>query len=191
MSCSRPSAPTTTSRRSGAASRCGSSARRARRAAARMLLRVIAVGTRMPSWVDQAVADFSGRLPAEISLEWREVRAAPRGRSADQARWMRDEAARIEAAMPASARRVVLDERGRDIDTATLARRLAAWREDARPVAILVGGPDGLDPALKAGADETLRLSSLTLPHPLVRVLLAEQLYRAWSINAGHPYHRA
>jgi len=156
-----------------------------------MLLRVIAVGTRMPAWVDQAVADFSGRLPAEISLEWREIRAATRGRSADQARWMRDEAVRIEAAVPASARRIVLDERGRDIDTAGLAQRFLAWREDARPVAILVGGPDGLDPALKAAADESLRLSSLTLPHPLVRVLLAEQLYRAWSINAGHPYHRA
>src|SRR5690606_31120906 len=97
----------------------------------------------------------------------------------------------IKAALPASARRVVLDERGRDIDTATLAHRFEAWREGARPVAILVGGPDGLEPALKASADETLRLSSLTLPHPLVRVLLAEQLYRAWSINAGHPYHRA
>ncbi|MFA7503149.1 MAG: 23S rRNA (pseudouridine(1915)-N(3))-methyltransferase RlmH [Burkholderiaceae bacterium] len=156
-----------------------------------MLLRVVAVGTRMPAWVTQAVAEFSGRMPAEISLEWREVRAAPRSRSADETRWMREEATRIEAAIPASARRVVLDERGRDIDTAGLARRLEAWREDARPVAILVGGPDGLDPALKAGADETLRLSSLTLPHPLVRVLLAEQLYRAWSINAGHPYHRA
>jgi 23S rRNA (pseudouridine1915-N3)-methyltransferase len=156
-----------------------------------MLLRVIAVGTRMPAWVEQAVADYSGRLPAEVRLEWREVRAAQRGRSADEARWMREEAARIEAALPPSARRVVLDEHGRDIDTAGLARRLAAWREEARPVAIVIGGPDGLDPALKAGADETLRLSSLTLPHPLVRVLLAEQLYRAWSINAGHPYHRA
>lgn len=156
-----------------------------------MLLRVVAVGTRMPAWVEQAVSDYSARLPAEVRLEWREVRAAQRGRSADAARWLREEGARIEAALPTSARRVVLDERGRDIDTAGLARRLAAWREDARPVAILVGGPDGLDPALKAAADETLRLSSLTLPHPLVRVLLAEQLYRAWSINAGHPYHRA
>lgn len=145
----------------------------------------------MPAWVEQAVSDYSARLPAEVRLEWREVRAAQRGRSADAARWLREEGARIEAALPTSARRVVLDERGRDIDTAGLARRLAAWREDARPVAILVGGPDGLDPALKAAADETLRLSSLTLPHPLVRVLLAEQLYRAWSINAGHPYHRA
>ncbi len=156
-----------------------------------MLLRVIAVGTRMPAWVGEAVADYSGRLPPEVGLEWREVRAAQRGRSGDEARWLREEAARIESAMPASARRVVLDERGRDIDTAGLARRLEAWREDARPVAILVGGPDGLDADLKAGAHETLRLSSLTLPHPLVRVLLAEQLYRAWSINAGHPYHRA
>jgi 23S rRNA (pseudouridine1915-N3)-methyltransferase len=85
----------------------------------------------------------------------------------------------------------VLDERGRDLDTPGLAGRMRAWQEDARPVAILIGGPDGLDPALKARADEAIRLSSLTLPHPLVRVLLAEQLYRGWSILAGHPYHRS
>lgn len=156
-----------------------------------MRLRVIAVGTRMPAWVEQAVGEFSARLPAGFDLEWHEVRAAPRRRPPDPARWMRDEAARIEALVPAAAHRVVLDEHGRDLDTPALAQRLAAWREAARPVALLIGGPDGLDPTLKAGADETLRLSSLTLPHPLVRVVLAEQLYRAWSINAGHPYHRA
>src|SRR5690606_2057687 len=120
-----------------------------------MLLRVVAVGTRMPAWVEQAVAAYSGRLPAEVRLEWREVRAAQRGRSAGAARWLREEAARIEAALPGSARRVVLDESGRDMDSPGLARRLAAWGEEARPVAILVGGPDGLDPALKATADET------------------------------------
>jgi 23S rRNA (pseudouridine1915-N3)-methyltransferase len=84
----------------------------------------------------------------------------------------------------------MLDERGRDLDTRSLAKRLSAWRQESRTVALLIGGPDGIDPSLREGAHETLRLSSLTLPHPLVRVLLAEQLYRAWSLLAGHPYHR-
>jgi 23S rRNA (pseudouridine1915-N3)-methyltransferase len=100
---------------------------------------------------------------------------------------------RIEQALATHARparRIVLDEHGERIDTARLAARLAAWRGEARDAAFLVGGPDGLDPALKASADETLRLSDLTLPHALVRVLLAEALYRAWSLSAGHPYHR-
>jgi 23S rRNA (pseudouridine1915-N3)-methyltransferase len=87
--------------------------------------------------------------------------------------------------------RVVLDRRGIDITTAGLAQRLAAWQQQARPVAIVIGGPDGFDPALAAEADETLRLSSLTLPHTLARVIVAEQLYRAWSVLANHPYHRA
>jgi 23S rRNA (pseudouridine1915-N3)-methyltransferase len=83
-----------------------------------------------------------------------------------------------------------LDEHGRDLDSARLAARLTAWQEDARPVALIIGGPDGVDASIRSAAEETLRLSSLTLPHAMVRVLLAEQLYRAWSINAGHPYHR-
>lgn len=156
-----------------------------------MILRVLAVGTRMPAWVETAVSDFSARLPAELGLEWREIRAAPRSRGGNPARWRLEEASRIEAAVPAAAWRVVLDERGRDIDTVRLARRLARWQEAARPVAIMIGGPDGLDPTLQAKADESLRLSSLTLPHALVRVVLAEQLWRAWAINIGHPYHRA
>jgi 23S rRNA (pseudouridine1915-N3)-methyltransferase len=86
---------------------------------------------------------------------------------------------------------VVLDERGRDIDTRELAQSLSRWRESGRSTALIIGGPDGLDAQLRSEAHETVRLSSLTLPHPMVRVLLAEQLYRAWSILAGHPYHRA
>ncbi|MCO5108674.1 MAG: 23S rRNA (pseudouridine(1915)-N(3))-methyltransferase RlmH [Burkholderiaceae bacterium] len=155
-----------------------------------MLIRIVAVGTKMPAWVGAAVDDYARRIPADWRVEWREVRAEPRGASGHAAAWMLREAERIRAALPAGARVVVLDERGRDLDTRQFAQRVAAWRDDARPVAILVGGPDGLDPALARDADETLRLSSLTLPHPLVRVLVAEQLFRAWSILAGHPYHR-
>lgn len=156
-----------------------------------MLIRVIAVGTRMPGWVDETVADYAHRLPPEIRTEWREVRAEPRTRSADAARWMAREADRMRAALPDGAHIVALDERGEDLDTMRLARALGRWRDQARPVAILIGGPDGIDPALKATAHETIRLSSLTLAHAMVRVLLAEQLFRAWSILAGHPYHRA
>ena len=97
---------------------------------------------------------------------------------------------RIDAACPKGARRVALDEHGQRLTTAALAERLLAWQHDGRDVALLMGGPDGLADAVKASADETLRLSDLTLPHALARVLLAEALYRAWSVNAGHPYHR-
>jgi 23S rRNA (pseudouridine1915-N3)-methyltransferase len=100
------------------------------------------------------------------------------------------EAQRLEAGCPKGARRVVLDERGQRLTTAELAERLLVWQRDGRDVALLMGGPDGLADALKDGADEALRLSDLTLPHALARVLLLEALYRAWSINAGHPYHR-
>jgi 23S rRNA (pseudouridine1915-N3)-methyltransferase len=155
-----------------------------------MLLRVIAVGTRMPDWVDTAVEGYARRMPPELRIDWKPVKAEPREAGAGAERCRAREAQRIRDAMPAGARLVALDERGADLDSARLAARLDAWRRDARPVAIVIGGPDGLEPALKAAADETLRLSSLTLPHALVRVLLAEQLYRAWTITSGHPYHR-
>jgi 23S rRNA (pseudouridine1915-N3)-methyltransferase len=155
-----------------------------------MLLRVIAVGLRMPAWVDAAVDDFSRRMPAELRIDWKPVKAEPRTSGGSPAQWKAREAQRIRDASPAGARLVLLDERGADLDSARLAARLAVWQREAQAVAIVIGGPDGLDDTLRAQAGETLRLSSLTLPHALVRVLLAEQLYRAWSINSGHPYHR-
>jgi len=160
-----------------------------------MLIRIVAVGHRMPGWVDTAVADYLKRLPPEIKVELCPVKAEPRG-TADAKKpaaaqlAMGREAQRIRAQLPARCRLVVLDERGEDLATTALAQRLAAWQLEAAPVAIVIGGPDGIAPELRAQADQTLRLSSLTLPHALVRVLLAEQLYRAWSINAQHPYHR-
>ena len=155
-----------------------------------MRLWLVAVGQRPPAWVETAYQEYARRFPPELRLELKQCRAEPRGGGRTAAQLTAAEAARIEAALPAGARRVVLDERGDRLTTADLARRLGAWQLDGRDVAFLVGGPDGLDARLKEGADETLRLSDLTLPHAFVRVLLAEALYRAWSLRAGHPYHR-
>jgi len=152
-------------------------------------LLLVAVGQRQPAWADTAYADFSKRFPPEMRLELKAVKAEPRGsRSPEQL--MAAEAARIEAALPRGVRRVVLDERGDRLTTVQLAARMKAWLPDGRDVALIVGGPDGLDPDLKRSADETLRLSDLTLPHAFVRVLLAEALYRAWTVTVNHPYHR-
>jgi 23S rRNA (pseudouridine1915-N3)-methyltransferase len=154
-----------------------------------MKLLVLAVGQRQPAWADAAWADFAKRFPPEMRLELKALKAEPRsGRAAAQC--MAAEAQRLDAACPKGARRVVLDERGSAASTQQLADRLRSWRAEGRDVAMLIGGPDGLDASLKTGADETLRLSDLTLPHAFVRVLLAEALYRAWTLLQGHPYHR-
>ena len=154
-----------------------------------MKLLVVAIGQRQPAWAEEAWDDFAKRFPPEMRLELKALKAEARsGRTPAQC--MAAEAARIEAALPRGVRRVVLDERGTRVTTLQLAERMKAWREDGRDAALLIGGPDGLDPALRATADETLRLSDLTLPHAFVRVLLAEALYRAWSVLQGHPYHR-
>jgi 23S rRNA (pseudouridine1915-N3)-methyltransferase len=154
-----------------------------------MKLLVLAVGQRQPAWAEAAWDDFAKRFPPEMRLELKAVKAEPRG-PRNETQCMAAEAQRLQAALPRGARRVVLDERGTSTTTAQLAERLQRWRADGRDVALLIGGPDGLDPALKAGADETLRLSDLTLAHAFVRVLLAEALYRAWTLSQGHPYHR-
>ena len=154
-----------------------------------MKLFLVAVGQRQPSWAETAYDDFAKRFPPEMRLELKAVKAETRGaKTAEQL--MAAEAQRLEAALPRGVRRVVLDERGTRLTTVQLSARMAAWQHDGRDVALLVGGPDGLDPALKATADETLRLSDLTLPHAFVRVLLAEALYRAWTVLVNHPYHR-
>lgn len=154
-----------------------------------MRLVLVAVGQRQPGWADTAYEDYAKRFPPECRLELKAVKAEPRGTRAAHA-LMAAEAQRLEAAIPKGARRIVLDERGDRVTTVQLAERLQRWMGEGRDAALIVGGPDGLDPTLKASADETLRLSDLTLPHAFVRVLLAEALYRAWSVTAGHPYHR-
>jgi 23S rRNA (pseudouridine1915-N3)-methyltransferase len=153
-------------------------------------LLLVAVGQRLPGWADEAYADYAKRFPPELRLELKAVKTESRQSGKPVDALMAAEAQRIEAAIPRGARRIVLDERGTRVTTVQLAERLKAWQLDGRDAALLVGGPDGLDPALRASADESLRLSDLTLPHAFVRVMLAEALYRAWTLSIGHPYHR-
>ncbi len=154
-----------------------------------MRLSVVAIGQRLPAWAQAAIDDYAKRLPAEWRFDIKALKAEPRdGRGTEVS--MAAEAARLDAAVPKGGRRIVLDERGERITTAQLAARLQAWQRDGRDVVLVVGGADGLDAAFKSRADESLRLSDLTLPHALARVLLVEALYRAWSVGAGHPYHR-
>ncbi len=151
---------------------------------------MLAVGQRQPAWAESAWGDFAKRFPPEMRLQLTALKAEARNSGKTAAQCMAAEALRFEQAVPKGARRVVLDEHGTRLTSAALAERMRFWLGDGRDVALLIGGPDGLDPAVKASADETLRLSDLTLPHALARVLLAEALYRAWSLTAGHPYHR-
>jgi 23S rRNA (pseudouridine1915-N3)-methyltransferase len=153
-----------------------------------MRFRVVAVGHRMPAWVDAGFAEYAGRLPREARVELVALKPAARGGPVKRVLEMEGE--RIVAALPAGSVKVVLDERGTLVSTMELARRIARWRESGRDVAFIVGGADGLDPAVKQAADWVWSLSPLTLPHGLARVVLAEQLYRAHSIMHNHPYHR-
>ncbi len=158
-----------------------------------MKLVIVAVGQRMPAWAQAAWDDYARRFPPDLKVELKAIKAEPRAGGKTAAQLMAAERARIEAAVPKGARVVVLDERGAALRTQALAARLAQWQQAqgmGGSVALLIGGPDGLDAALREAAHERLRLSDLTLPHALARVLLIEQLYRAWSVNAGHPYHR-
>jgi 23S rRNA (pseudouridine1915-N3)-methyltransferase len=155
-----------------------------------MKLWLVAVGQRQPAWADAAFEDFAKRFPPECRLELKAVKAEPRTSGKTPEQMMAAEAERIEAALPKQARRVVLDERGERRTTVQLAERLKHWMGEGQDVALIIGGPDGLHAQLKATASETLRLSDLTLPHAFARVMLAEALYRAWSLMNNHPYHR-
>ena len=157
---------------------------------AQMRLLVVAVGARMPGWVDEAFEEYAKRMPRGMKTELIEIRPEPRSEGKPAERLMSAEAERIARAVPRGAFRVALDERGREMTTGELARWLEARRRDGGDVAFLVGGADGLSETVKRGAQATLRLSAMTLPHGLARVVLAEQLYRAASILENHPYHR-
>jgi 23S rRNA (pseudouridine1915-N3)-methyltransferase len=153
-------------------------------------LLIAAVGHRMPAWVNDGFAEYAKRMPRESPLELLAVKAEPRNSGKPVEALMAAEAERLRAALPNQCRRVALDEHGEDITTDKLAKRMAGWAREGDDVAFLIGGPDGLDASIKKSAHETLRLSSLTLPHGMVRVILAEALYRATSLLKGHPYHR-
>ncbi|HYW93718.1 MAG TPA: 23S rRNA (pseudouridine(1915)-N(3))-methyltransferase RlmH [Gammaproteobacteria bacterium] len=155
-----------------------------------MRLHLVAVGRRLPAWVRSGYREYARRLPPECPLDLHEIAPGARGRGADTARAVRTEGERMLRALPAGARVLALDERGTAWDTRELARELSGWMRDGDDLALLVGGPDGLAQRCLDRARQRWSLSPLTLPHGLVRILVAEQLYRAWSILAGHPYHR-
>jgi 23S rRNA (pseudouridine1915-N3)-methyltransferase len=156
-----------------------------------VLIRLLAAGTRLPSWVDAGYEEYAGRMGPEIRLELVEIAVARRGRNADLARLRSAEGRHMLAGIGSRSYVTALDPAGLQMDTAQLSRWLAARLADGRDLALLIGGPDGLDPACMQRADSSWSLSLLTFPHGLVRVMVAEQLYRSSSLLKGHPYHRA
>ena len=154
-----------------------------------MKLLIVAVGLRVPDWAQTAWDDYAKRFPHELKVVLKTVKTEPRGSKTIDTLHAA-ERVRIEAVIPKGSRVVALDERGASLTTLALADKLRVWQLESDDVALVIGGPDGLDPGFRQAAHERIRLSDLTLPHAFARVLLIEQLYRAWSVNAGHPYHR-
>lgn len=155
-----------------------------------MKLQLVAVGTKMPDWVQTGFLEYLRRFPKDMPLELTEIQAGKRGKNADIKRILEKEGELMLAATGKGNRIVTLDIPGQPWETPQLAAQLERWKLDGRDVSLLIGGPEGLPPACKAVAEQSWSLSALTLPHPLVRVLVAESLYRAWSVTANHPYHR-
>jgi len=153
-------------------------------------LSIIAVGGKMPAWVEQGVQDYGVRMPRELKLQWREIPLARRGKDNNAQALCRREGEAILKAIPAGDQVIALDVKGVSWSTGQLAKKLGDWQMSGDNYSLLIGGPDGLSPDCLQRASQRWSLSNLTLPHPLVRVLLAEQLYRAWTITVNHPYHR-
>ena len=156
-----------------------------------MRISVVAVGTKMPRWVTEGIAEYAVRLPRELRLEWCEIPLARRGKDSRAEQLRQREGEQILKAIPGGDRVIALDVKGKALSTEQLANELQEWQMSGDNYSLLVGGPDGLSTACLQRAERRWSLSTLTLPHPLVRVLLAEQLYRAWTITVNHPYHRA
>ena len=155
-----------------------------------MRVSLICIGSKMPDWVEAGVTEYRKRLPADIQLDIRELPLGKRGKNPDIRRAIAQEGDAMLAAVGKGDRVIALDVKGRSISTESLSASLDQWRMDGDNVSILVGGPDGLAAECLSAASEKWSLSAMTLPHPLVRVMFAEQLYRAWTILANHPYHR-
>lgn len=153
-------------------------------------MRVLAIGTRIPDWVSRGVDEYAKRMPREVPVEWCEIPASKRSRDTAESR-MLEEAQAIERRLKDQELMVVLDVDGKAVSTESIAAAMATWQDQGAKIAFIIGGPEGVHAQLKAKAVAKWSLGRITLPHPLVRVVLAEQLYRAWSINTGHPYHRA
>jgi 23S rRNA (pseudouridine1915-N3)-methyltransferase len=155
-----------------------------------MRVTILSVGHRMPAWIQEGFNEYARRMPPEIRVELTELKPEERGAGRSVERAKQAEGERVLAALPPGATLLALDERGKAVSTQGLAVMLAEWMRDGAHPVFAIGGADGHDEAVRQRADKILSLASLTLPHGLVRVLLAEQLYRAWSILARHPYHR-
>lgn len=155
-----------------------------------MHIRLLAIGDRQPAWVDAGFDGYRARFPREWRFECTTIPTARRGRNEPRNRARDAEGQALLAKLDAAEKLVLLDERGKQLSSAGLAERLSDWQSDGRDIAFGIGGPDGVSEACRARADFTWSLSRLTLPHGLARVVLAEQLYRAASLLAGHPYHR-
>lgn len=155
-----------------------------------MRIHLLAVGTRMDSWISQGYQEYAKRLPAECCLQLTEIPAGKRGKNADIPRILQQEGERMLAAIPADTHVIAMDLGGRSWSTEQLSQQMTGWLASGRDTVLLVGGPEGLADACRQRAQQAWSLSALTLPHPLVRIVVAEQLYRAWSILKGHPYHR-
>ncbi len=155
-----------------------------------MKLWILAVGNKMPDWVSEAFAEYAKRMPREARIELVEIKPEKRSGGKTVEQIQTSEMERIQAALPATAMHVMLDERGTEMSTLELADNMKFWLQEGRDVAFVIGGADGLHPGLRQRAGKLMSLSRLTLPHGMVRVLLAEQLYRAMSVIQGHPYHR-
>ncbi len=155
-----------------------------------MRIKLLAVGTKMPRWVEQGYKEYAQRMPTLCALDLIEIQAKKRGKNADTARILRDEASALQEAVPKGALTIALDRKGKHISTDDLAKHLQNWIDESQDVAIMVGGPEGIDSNFLNQVPMKWSLSAMTFAHPVVRVMLAEQLYRAWSINASLPYHR-
>lgn len=155
-----------------------------------MKLTIVAVGTRMPDWVQAGYHEYAKRMPRECTLELREIPLANRGKNTDIARAIDKESEAMLAVIPPQERVIALDIPGKPQTTGSLAQALRSWQMEGGNTSLLIGGPDGLSAQCRARASQSWSLSGLTLPHPLVRIVLAEQLYRAWSLLHNHPYHR-
>lgn len=155
-----------------------------------MRISLIAVGNKMPKWVNLGFEEYARRFPRDIQFELIEIPAGKRGKNADISRILEKEGELMLAAVSKNTKVVTLEVEGKPWTTPQLAKQLDQWLMDGRDIALLVGGPEGLAPACQAASEQKWSLSPLTLPHPMVRILIAEGLYRAWSINANHPYHR-
>jgi len=155
-----------------------------------MKVHLIAVGKKMPEWINSGYTEFSKRMPPELQIDLIEITPSVRNKTTPTEKNIKEEGKRIQSAIPANSRLIVLDEKGKNFNSIALSKKMESWLPMGQDIVLVIGGADGIDPKIKQQADEKWSLSSFTLPHALVRVVIAEQLYRAWSILKGHPYHR-